>query len=231
MKTFTSIVLIALCNVMILGQSSTTTEARLGDMQEFALSPAAKALGIDGKMQIGLSISSEGKASGIRIYGGPMWPCGANPGDEIDNVRDAVKKYLLASKFVPATRNGRPISTDVQITFLLSDSFKNARDHKLIEENLAKGINPPLVDIPNISQRVVDIPRQLSALGNSISARLSEVQILVDEKGDVIAAGGFRIDPRFLSEARNLACRAKFKPLTINQKPVRMTGTLMFELY
>ncbi len=83
----------------------------------------------------------------------------------------------------------------------------------------------------DIYRFVKTLPRQLMASRNSVSARLSEIQIIVDENGDVISAGGFRTATTELIEARYLACSAKFRPLILNQKAVRMTGTLMYALY
>jgi hypothetical protein len=46
-----------------------------------------------------------------------------------------------------------------------------------------------------------------------------------------VSAGGLRSGGSELVEARKLACDAKFKPLILNKKPVRMTGTITYGLY
>src|ERR1051325_10436680 len=84
------LVVICVCGVAAVGQTSGTTDANIIESQPFVLSASATAKGIDGKIQLGLTISAAGKASDIRIYGGPMWPCGTDPGDEAGNVREAV---------------------------------------------------------------------------------------------------------------------------------------------
>jgi len=166
------------------------TEAKPGDWSDFKLSTEAVAAGIDGKMQIGLTISAEGKASRIRIFGGPMWPCSVkNEPDEVEQVRKSVKEYLERAIFQPATKNGKPKSSDVQITFLLSDLFKNAADSRGIEENLKKDIYPPLVDVKDIDRFALKQPPQLARVGDSVSYRISDVQVLVDETGTVVSAG------------------------------------------
>jgi hypothetical protein len=222
------LIFMAACSVQSRAQDS---EARLLSSAEFQLSPTAAAAGIDGKMQIGMTIKADGTASDLRIYGGPMWPCGTDAGDQVENVRHAVKEYLLAQKWQPAMKNGKPKSSDVQITFMLSGRFRQAADTDQIEENLKKGINPLLVDIKNLTPFVISLPGQVMGSRSSISARLSEIQVLIDESGNVISAGGFRTAVTELKEARDLACNAKFKPLTLNQKPVKMTGIIMYSLY
>lgn len=207
------------------------TDAKPANLPDFVLSPSAKAAGIDGKMQIGMTISANGKASDLRIYGGPMWPCGSDPKDEAEKVRKEVKQLILSATFEPATKNGKPVSSDVQITFLLSELFRDAVNTNQIEENLKKGINPPLVEIRDLSRFALSIPKQIMGSRRSLSPRWSEIQVLIDENGNVASAGGFRGGPGELIEARDLACSAKFKPLLLNNKPVKMTGIIAFGLY
>ena len=215
-----------------IGESSAQdTEARLVSTNEFQLSPEAVSAGIDGKILIGLTINQDGNAGDLRMYGGPMWPCGSKMPDEVEKVRRALKQHVLSLKFEAATKNGKARSSQVQITFLLSDLFRKAHNYTEIEENLKKGISPPLVEIKDISKFALSVPKQLTGSQSSPSARLAEIQLLVDETVNVSSAGGFRIGPNELLEARDLACSAKFKPLTLNQKPVKMSGTIMYGLY
>lgn len=226
------LILVVLHSAGLSQPKSGETDAKIGDWSDFKLSAEAIAAGIDGKLQIGLTISAAGKASKIRIFGGPMWPCSIkNEPDEVEKVRKAVKEYLENATFQPATKNGKPKSSDVQITFLLSDLFRNAADSRGIEENLKKDIYPRLVDVKDIDRFALKQPPQLARVGDSVSYRISDVQVLVDETGTVVSAGGFRMDPRFLNEARNLACSSTFKPLTFRQKTMRMTGIVRFGLY
>jgi hypothetical protein len=211
--------------------SAQDTEARFKGTNDFQLSPAAMAAGIDGKIVLNLAVKADGSVSNVRMFGGPMWPCEAKEPDELENVREAVKQYVLSMKFEPATKSGKPRSTDVQITFPVTAAFRDAGNYGQIEENLRKGINPPLVEVKEILKYAVSVPKQLIGTRGTISAYLAEIQILVDERGDVVSAGGLRIGQTELLEARKLACGAKFKPLTLNNKPVKMTGTFFYGLY
>lgn len=119
----------------------------------------------------------------------------------------------------------------MQIIFSLSETFKNASNFEQIEENLKKGINPPLVDMKDLKRFATTLPKQLVGTRNSISYHLTVIHILVDEDGNVLSAGGSRVSQMEMIEARKLACDAKFKPLILNQKTVKMTGTIMYGLY
>jgi hypothetical protein len=235
MKTnfLAALLLTCSCSIASLSQASANkTDAKLLHMPAFELSSEAKAAGLDGKLVVDLTVGVDGKASKFKVYGTPMWPCGKDPKDSvIENVRDAVKQHLLSAKFEPATKDRKPKSSDVQITFLLSETLRKANDHQRIQENLRNGIIPELVDLKDIQRYAITLPKQVMASRNSPSYRLTEMQILVDENGDVVSAGGLRAGQMELREARELLCAAKFKPLVLNQKPVKMAGTVMYGLY
>jgi hypothetical protein len=211
--------------------SAQETEARMLSGNDFQLSTEAVAAGIDGKIWMGLTINADGSSSDIRVYGGPMWPCGAKMPRELEEVRRAVKQHVQSLRFEPARKDGKPRSSSVFISFLLTESFRNAADTKQIEEHLKKGINPPMVEVPDISTYALSVPKQLMGTRGSPSARLAEMQLLVDENGTVIKAGGFKNAREDVVEAQKLACAAKFKKLTLNRIPVKMSGTLLYGLY
>ena len=225
--------LILLCSPVCFAQTtSDKTDAKLSSMPVFELSPEARAAGIDGKLVINLTVGTDGKASGIRVFGTPMWPCGKEVKDAlIEDVRDAVKQHLLLAKFEPAAKNGKPRSSDVQITFLLTETFRRANDVKAIQEGLKRGVIPELVEVKDIDRLAISLPKQIIASGNPPSYRLTEMQVMVDESGNVISSGGLRAGQRELREARKLLCAAKFKPLVISQTATKMTGVVMYGLY
>lgn len=218
-------VLIMLPGCLGVGQTpGQNSEAKAPNSSEFHLSPAAVAAGIDGKLSIGLTINADGTASGLRIYGGPMWPCGdSTPNSQMEEVRKEVRKHVLAMKFSPEIKDGKPRSVSAEITFMLSERFKGAAITP--GRVYRSGDGPGLVDVGQINGRAEFLPRPFFA-GRQRGATL--LQILVDESGDVTSAGGFKGDPNLITAARDAACKAKFKPATADGKPVRMTGILTY---
>jgi len=218
-----------LCGNLSLNGQEFVDGARPNNWPEFVMSPEAKAAGIDGVITVGLTVSSKGTTSNIKLFGGPMWPCGIKEPEQVDEVRRAVRKFLESATFQPATKDGRPRSSDVQLYFSVSKSFADARDSKAIEENLRKGIFPPLVEVVNISRFATELPRLGGAVGSTARSIL-EIQVIVDEKGDVISAGTVRGLPQEVHEARRLGCSSKFKPLTYRDRPIKMTGRILFDI-
>ena len=230
-KTFGFLFLSAvyLCGNLSLNGQELVDGARPNNWPEFVMSPEAKAAGIDGVITVGLTVSSKGTTSNIKLFGGPMWPCGVKEPDQVNEVRRAVKKFLESATFQPAMKDGKPQSSDIQLYFSVSKSFADARDSKAIEENLRNGIFPPLVEVLNIRRFATDLPRFGNTVG-STGRSLLEIQVIVDEKGDVISAGTVRWLPQMVHEARRLGCSTKFKPLTFRERPIKMTGRILFDV-
>lgn len=56
-----------------------------------------------------------------------------------------------------------------------------------------------------------------------------DVQVLVDERGNVVSAHALRGHPLLQAAAVSAARDAKFMPLVVNDKPVKFTGVLQFK--
>jgi hypothetical protein len=192
-------------------------------VEEYHLSPTALAAGIDGRLAIGLTINESGKASDVRIYGGPMWPCGSSmPESEIDKVKKSVKEHVLEMKFSPELKDGKARSVSAEITFMLSERIKGAANipGRLFRPSMAE---PGLVDVGQIERRAESLRRPSRVVR---FRGVIIVQILVDENGKVTHAGVYKGSPE--SSARDAACESKFKPATVKGKPVPMTGMLTY---
>lgn len=199
--------------------------AKSADPAEFRLSPAAVAAGIDGRLAVKLNISPEGRATDIRIFGSPMWPCrGPKPDSVIDEVKKAVKEHILAMKFSPGVREGKPVSSDAEITFMLSERIKGAANMpgRLFRPDIAE---PGLVDVRKLDSFAESL-RQPSKLVRSRGLMI--LQVLVDVNGKVTHAGVYKGVPELASIARDAACESTFRPATVKGAPVPMTGMLTY---
>lgn len=208
------------------GQSTDqNSSAKVLGTAEYRLPPAAVAAGIDGRLAIGLTVNAAGKASDVRIYSTPMWPCGARiPNSEIDEVRKTVKEHVLALSFAPEIKDGKARSVAVEITLTLTERIKGAAAifGRLYRPNIAE---PGLVDVGTLESRVESLKRPTKLVQ---SRGIATLQVLVDEKGEVASAGVFKGIPAVATAARDAVCESKFRPATVNGKPVPMTGTLTY---
>ena len=54
------------------------------------------------------------------------------------------------------------------------------------------------------------------------------IQILIDERGNVLRAGALNGAITLQSAAREAACRAKFTPTTLEGRPIKVSGVLTY---
>lgn len=93
---------------------------------DFNLSDKAAAAGIDGTLTVSFKVDRSGNVKEVDILAGPIWPCDSSPGSVIKEVREAVKQNILASKFSPATKNGKPVDAGATLDFAIGVAYKEA---------------------------------------------------------------------------------------------------------
>jgi hypothetical protein len=197
-----------------------TTDPKFLSGPEFILSPEALAAGIDGMFKVTLTVDETGSVKGVRLYGEPIWPCGTSPKRELEAVRNAVEKHLLLLKFSPSLKNGKPRSFDVILEFAIGKAFRRA----VAADDAKMGLTPTLVKAGSLNGRAIHLERPLGAPTKGIA----QVQVLVDEEGNVSKAGVFTGDRLLSSTLRQAACASKFSPTAIGGKPVRVTGLITY---
>ena len=186
---------------------------------EFKLSDKAIAAGVDGTLTVNLKIDRAGAVKGVSIIAGPIWPCDSSPGAAIKEVREAVKQNILASKFSPATKNGKPIDAEATLDFAIGIAYREATEGKQTSKSRW------VVDVGTMGEKALRLPLPLSTGIPGIAT----VRVLIGEDGDVIAAGTIRGDPRHHATSRMAACDAKFPPTIVNGKPIKVTSLITYE--
>jgi TonB family protein len=213
----------------LVAQSTPDTPTKILHAQEFILSDAAKAAGIDGNVRVSLTVDETGKVKNVVLHGGPAWPCGSKP-EGIDDVRKAIKENILAAKFSPAIKNGKPVDSDVSLTFAIGGAYRRAVEKQEAEEAARRGDAPKLVKGGVLNGRALKLPKPAypsSARSYPIAGAVS-VEVLIDEQGNVKLAGPLSGHPLLQSAARDAACDAKFSPTVLSGQPVTVTGVITY---
>ena len=186
---------------------------------EFALSDKAMAAGIDGTLTVSFKVDRTGTVKGVSILAGPIWPCDSHPGSEIKAVREAVKQNILASKFSPATKNGKPVDAEATLDFAIGIAYREAVDGKPGAKTLW------VVDAGTMGKKAL----RLSVPSSVGFAGTATVRVLIGESGDVIAAGAVRGMIRLHVPSRKAACDSRFPPTFVNGKAIKVTGVITYE--
>jgi hypothetical protein len=186
---------------------------------EFVLSDKAVAAGIDGTLTVSFEVDRTGAVKDVRIIAGPIWPCNSSPGSAIKEVREAVKQNILASKFSPATKNGRPVDGDATLDFAIGIAYREAVQGK-------PGVKSRwVVDVGTMGEKALRLPVPLATGVPGVTS----VRVLIGETGDVIAAGAISGNRRLHAPSRMAACDATFPPTLVDGKPLKVTGVITYD--
>ena len=190
---------------------------------EFKLSAEAEAAGIDGSLRIRATIDKDGTVKSPEIIAGLSWPCGENPKEILKQVRKDILDTLLAAKFAPAMKNGKPVEKDVLLTYAIGKDFRQAERKRAMDEAKASGKPLPMtVNGGVLNGKAISLPKPgypEAAKSNGVGGAVS-VQVLIDEQGKVITAGAVSGHPILHDAARDAACGPALR-LRAGRKPRR----------
>ncbi|PYS99727.1 MAG: hypothetical protein DMF63_10415 [Acidobacteria bacterium] len=197
-----------------------TSDPKFLSAPDFKLSAEAVSAGIDGAFKVALSIDEEGNVKSVRMYGDPVWPCDTSPKREIEAVRDAVEAHLRLLKFSPAMKNGKPRKSEVMLEFAIGDAFK----HAVAPGEAKNGSSPKLVKGGVLNGRAIRLVKPLGPTAKGIV----DMQVLINEQGNVSKAGALAGNPALFTVVREAACASKFSPTSLGGTPVKVTGVITY---
>lgn len=205
--------------------------ARFISAPEFKLSAEAEAAGIDGRVNLMVTVSSEGKLKSVRIIAGPSWPCGTSPEKVLRDVGEAIKANFMEAKFQPAVKDGIPIEVDLNISYAIPEDYRKLQRQREREAAIARGEPAPImIRTGRLNEKALSLPKPeypLQAKAKRIGGTVT-VSVLIDAKGNVIQAGTVDGNPLLQSVSRDSACMAKFSPTLQNGQPVQVLGVLVY---
>ena len=121
------------------------------------------------------------------------------------------------------------IFSTMTILFLLY-SAQSIAAQKKAGKNRDRNKSPLIISCGVCNQEAVLLPKpEYSKAAQAVNASGAvNIEILIDENGDVESAKAVSGHLLLQSEATKAAYKAKFKPLTISGKPVKVRGTIVY---
>lgn len=230
--TFTLVVFFISASAYTIAQTVPDTGAKLVQMPAFTLSDEAEAAGIEGRVYLAVDVDSMGAVKKAEVIAGPAWPCGSNPRKQLSTVRDGVRKNILAARFSPAVKNGKPTDTQVQVSVAVGKAYveelKRQEEVKKAFDQSEK--SPRIVEGGVINGRAISLPAPAYpyAARSMRAGGTVAVEITVSETGKVIKAGAVNGHRELQSAARNAACKAMFTPTVLEGATVRVNGIVTY---
>jgi len=204
--------------------------AKLISGPQFVLSDEAVSAGIEGKIVVAFTVDKDGKITIAVPYAGPSWPCGTRPIKQLEDMWEAIRQNVRASHFSPAIKNGKPISFNLEMTYLVGQAYRDAIERQKQRKDVRKENADPWLEGGVINGKAVKLPKPgypSDAPANRVSGAVS-VEVLIDESGKVIRAGAVSGHPLLQASSREAACDAKFSPTLLQGRPVKVSGIITY---
>lgn len=227
-----SLLLLTLTLVLFSAAYSQEAPAKLLSMPDYIISPEATQAGIDGKLAVVVWVKKDGTVDRAEVLAGPSWPCGAEPKTELSEVRNGAADAVKKARFSPAIKDGKPEDREMLLTMLVGERYEQAKRYAAEK---ASGSKPPaapsLIQGGVINGKAVSLPKPEyphDIISGTRPRGSVQVELLIDESGNVISAGAVNGDPLLQASARKAACKAKFSPTTLSGSPVKVMGILTY---
>lgn len=167
---------------------------------------AAKEAGAGGTVNVEVIIDEEGNIANAKAVSGH------------ELLRKSSEEAALASKFSPTKLNGQSVKVKGIIVYNFVAGKDSVTDNKgLINAGILNGkaLNLPKPSYPSEAKAA-------KAEGTVT------VEVVIDEKGDVISAVAVSGHELLKKEAMTAASKAKFTPTKLKGKPVKVKGIVVY---
>lgn len=227
-----AILLLIFVNAFAVGVKSQTAQADtdpvLQGSANYKLPQSAIDAEIDGKVTVAVHVDKTGKPTKAVLVSGLVWPCGKMPAKAIEDVSSTLADTIMALKFSPAMKDGKPASKD----FGLSFAIKNPKlDPVPVEKNPVTGKPKARQIIGGVLNGKATFLPKPSYSAEARARRIGgavPIQVMFDESGNVVRAGALGGHPALQFGARESACGAKFEPVTLEGKPIKVSGVITY---
>ena len=183
---------------------------------------------IGGSVTVAIRVDETGKPERVVIISGPSWPCGNTPAEALQDLSSTLSETLMKIRFKPAIKDGNAIEANVGLKLELKNPklvSKPAEIDPATGKTKPTQINGGLLNGKAKILAKPAYPAEAKASGESGSVA---IQILVDEDGKVIRAGGVEGAPMLQFVARKAACDSVFPPTRLSGQPVKVSGLITY---
>ncbi len=168
------------------------------------------------EVRVLMDIDTQGKLKAAQVYG-PLTPCANLSDPAVEAFRTAALSAARSATFEPVIEDGKPIEERISIGYRLRSGPLSGEERNIVSIGIANGraTSLPKPEYPEAAR-----PSRLSG-GVSI-------QVLINEKGEVISAGALSGNSLFSAPGVAAACKARFSPMTLRGQPAQMLGIIAY---
>lgn len=186
-------------------QKSVTTMPRITYRDKATYTPEARANGLSGTVLLSAVFGSDGTLSGFRVLRGL-------PDGLTEEAIEAAKRM----RFIPATKDGQPVSTRAQIEY----NFSLSTSQPMVLKQSGGVLQGSAIRKPAPAYPAEAKEKQISGV--------VQVKVLISEEGQVIEAEAISGHPLLRDAAVEAAKQWIFRPTELSGTPVKVEGVLTF---
>jgi TonB family protein len=227
--TFIGILLIALFLIAdIPAQTPENQDAKLISAPSPEYPKEAKDAGYGGTIRIKVEIDESGNVTSVDASG-PDSVCENVTDPLLIALRNSAAAALKQAKFAPAIKKGKAVKSSQTLRYNFGSmppdwlfgsqpfNVRSAEDAKIVKSGVING-----------GAKSLPAPNYPPAAKASRITGPVPVRIVFDERGEVLAAEVIAGHPLLRQAALEAACRARFEPVLIEGKPVKVTGIVTY---
>lgn len=175
-----------------------------------------------GKVSVWVDLDDAGSVIAVSAGTGPGQTCSTVTRPDVMAIREAARKAAFQTKFTPAKRDGAAVSSRVIVQYDFNPPVRQSKgdDSYSIKTVAGEVLNKKASSLP-----APPYPPAARAVGASGPVN---VQILIDENGEVFSAAALSGHPLLRAVAMKAACQARFLPTKLSGVPVKVSGVVVY---
>ncbi len=204
------------------------SEPKLIGSSKYTLPDSAVEAEIDGPVRVAIHIDKTGQPKKAVMIAGPIWPCGKMPLMAIDDVSRTLADGLMKLKFSPGIKDGKPVSADLVLKIVLINpklDLQAIEAGKLSDKPKNSSLAAGILNSTAIKLAKPEYPIEAKVIG---AGGAVNIQVIVDEHGEVERAGALSGHSTLQYAAREAACASKFAPGKFGDKSVKILGIVVY---
>ncbi len=220
--SFAFFVMIFALSVTANAQESANYSPRLLNIPEANLSGISIDPNISGLITVTVMVNAKGDVTKITNISGPNFVCANNAGSELAKLYDAIRLATQDATFEPSQSNAGVTEYVATVDFNIRPNVDAPHNTDANKPKLIKGgvVNGKATSLPK--------PAYPPAAKAVRASGAVSVEIVIDERGQVIRAEPISGHPLLRGESASAACRARFSPTTLSSQPVRVSGVIVY---
>lgn len=179
-------------------------------------------------VRVAVTVDEAGNVISVGEATGPGSVCPSVSRSDVLALREKAKEIAAKAKFEPSESG--PTLSYVKIEFPAKPVKAGKDDGKVVEFSAANDDLHDGTGLGILNGKAISLPKPVypPAARAVRASGAVQMQVLIDEEGNIFSAEAVSGHPLLRSSARQAACGAKFAPTLLSGSPVKVSGIITY---